>query len=395
MDSVATADRRQNIVTDPVRVMVVDDSVVARGLMTRWVDEDPELAVIASHRNGKLAVADVMRSEPDVIILDIEMPEMDGLTALPLLLKARPGVQIVMASTLTRRNAEISLKALSLGASDYIPKPDGNSSMTTSSDFRRDLVEKVRALGRRCQRRRLPSAPREAVAAHPVARAAVSPSLAGEAVPARRTAASGSFKLRNWSSVMPKALAIGSSTGGPQALAKVMQTLGPGLKGVPVFITQHMPATFTAILAEHLSKASGLVAAEGVDGESVTAGRIYVAPGGKHMLVRKGATGPVIRLSDEPPVNFCKPAVDAMFQSIAEVYGPSVLSAILTGMGSDGARGAVAVADHGGSVVAQDEETSVVWGMPQAAANSGACAAVLPLDELAATLGRVLKGGRP
>lgn len=370
--------------TDPVRVMVVDDAVVARGLMTRWLDADPELAVVETSRTGKLAVDAVERVAPDVIVLDIEMPDMDGLTALPLLLQKRPGVQIVMASTLTRRNAEISLKALSLGAADYLPKPESNSGVSTSSEFRTDLIAKVKALGVRGKR----TARRASMANAPGVRTARPAVPAG---PATNTLG----PMRRWSPAAPRVVVIGSSTGGPQALSKVVTALGVIDVRVPILITQHMPATFTAILAENLSKASGIPAAEGRDGEPVKPGQIYVAPGGKHMIVEPDGLGVRIVLTDGPPVNFCKPAVDPLFESVARNYGPAVLAAVLTGMGNDGGKGALAIANAGGSVIAQDEKTSVVWGMPQAVVEEKACSAVLPIDDVAATIARILKGGRP
>lgn len=386
----AAARTSSNIETDPVRVMVVDDSVVARGLMARWIDEDPSLAVVATHRTGKLAVDHVTECAPDVIVLDIEMPEMDGLTALPLLLKARPGVQVVMASTLTRRNAEISMKALSLGAAEYLPKPESNSGVSTSPEFRRELLEKVKALGTKgkIKARRSPVSKPALVGG---AKAAVAPPPASRHPVAPIVQSS----MRRWSSSAPRIVAIGSSTGGPQALNTLLKELGPAAARVPIVITQHMPATFTAILAENLGKTAGLPAAEGQDGEMLKPGQIYVAPGGKHMVLRSAPGGAVIKLDDSPPVNYCKPAVDIMFDSVAAVYGPAVLAAVLTGMGSDGGKGSVTIADAGGSVIAQDQETSVVWGMPQAVVQEKACAAVLPLDALSATLARILKGGRP
>ncbi|MFK7791192.1 MAG: chemotaxis response regulator protein-glutamate methylesterase [Devosiaceae bacterium] len=372
-------------VTDPVRVMVVDDAVVARGLMARWIDEDPALAVVGTVRTGKIAVDQIEALEPDVVVLDIEMPEMDGLTALPLLLKKRPGVQVVMASTLTMRNAQISLKALSLGAADYLPKPESNSGVSTSPEFRRELVAKVKALGTRGK----------ITARSPHITRADAPARAVPNAPmAIRKASISLGDMRRWSSSVPRVLAIGSSTGGPQALTKVLTTVGPAASRLPIVITQHMPATFTAILAENLGKASGLPAAEGKDGELLKPGHIYVAPGGKHMVVRKDGADAKIELNDAPPVNFCKPAVDPLFDSLAQVFGPSVLAAVLTGMGNDGGDGAVRICDAGGSVIAQDEETSVVWGMPQAVVQKKACCAVLPLDALATKLAKILKGER-
>ena len=387
----------REVVTDPIRVMVVDDSVVIRGLISRWIDEERETAVVATHRNGKLAVEDMERADPDVVILDIEMPEMDGLTALPLMLRKKPSLTVIMASTLTRRNAEISLKALSLGASDYIPKPERNSAISTSADFRREILEKVRVLGRRHRLRRNAMGRVGERVARPVPR---SVDAGRRPIPVRETAtkrragagAAGSMEPRPISAARPRVLAIGSSTGGPQALAELFAAIGPALGAVPVLVVQHMPETFTAILAEHIGKTSGRPAAEAREGEVLQPGRVYVAPGGRHMLLDRAGAGAKIRLDDGPAINFCKPAVDPLFRSVAEVYGRAALGVVLTGMGSDGAKGAVAIADGGGTVLAQDEATSVVWGMPGAAAQAGACAAVLPLDGIGRKIVYLLGG---
>ncbi|MDR3375819.1 MAG: chemotaxis response regulator protein-glutamate methylesterase [Ancalomicrobiaceae bacterium] len=413
--SVAAAASGKAAVTDPVRVMVVDDSVVVRGLIGRWIDEDPALAVVASHRNGKLAVDDVMRSDPDVVVLDVEMPEMDGITALPLLLKQKPNLVIVMASTLTRRNAEISLKCLSLGAADYVPKPESNSRVTTSDEFRNEVVEKVRVLGQRAKARAARTAghpapaqdfralrtlqpqhaPAPVVARTPFSTpAAVAPRASATTMAAGRQGPPG-ITLRPYSNVPPRLLVIGSSTGGPQALTKLFGDIGKAIGNVPVLVTQHMPAAFTAILAEHISKAAGRRAAEGVHGEPLMPGRIYVAPGGKHMVIAKDGGDIVVQLNDLPPVNFCKPAVDPLFQSAVPFYGSAILGTVLTGMGHDGAAGSKTIADAGGSVIAQDEETSVVWGMPGAVAQAGAAAEILPLDQIGPKIVRILGGGRP
>ncbi|WP_128291832.1 protein-glutamate methylesterase/protein-glutamine glutaminase [Afifella aestuarii] len=370
--------------------MVVDDSAFIRGILSRWISEEPDLTLIASHPNGRRAVDDVVRSQPDVAILDIEMPEMDGLQALPLILEKRPGTAVIMASTLTRRGAEVSIRALTLGAADYVPKPDSTNGLLAAADFRHDLISKVRSLGAGVRRGKSFRTPAPATArqtpgasAPAAARAAVIPAAAKPKV-----------RLRPASMSAVRALAIGSSTGGPQALTRFFTDAGSALTTIPVFVTQHMPPTFTTILAEHIAKASGRPAAEGIDGEPVRPGHIYVAPGGKHMLVAKSNGTTVIKLSDAPPVNFCKPAVDPMFQSIADVYGSATLALVLTGMGSDGAKGATIIADGGGAVIAQDEASSVVWGMPGATAEVGACSEILPITEIGPRVVRRISGGR-
>ncbi len=378
---------------DQIRVMIVDDSAIVRGLVSRWLEEEQDFAVVATHRHGRLAAQDMTQSRPDVVILDIEMPEMDGLTALPLLLKAKPDTVVLVASTLSQRGAETSLRALALGAADYVPKPDPTGRLATSADFRRELVEKVRHLGQRVRTRsaaglRLPLG---APAAKP---ATPAPAPATPAFQPRPQPPRGTEKLRPYTGIPARVLCIGSSTGGPQALMQFLQGAGQALARLPVLIVQHMPPTFTTILAQHLGRTANREAAEGVDGEPLAAGRIYVAPGGRHMLVEKVGEKPVIRLSDAPPVHFCRPAVDPMFESVARVFGSAALGVILTGMGSDGAKGALAIADAGGNVIAQNEATSVVWGMPGAAIAAGACAGVLPIEDIGPRVSQLIVGGR-
>jgi two-component system chemotaxis response regulator CheB len=378
---------------DPIRVMVVDDAVVVRGLVSRWIEEEPGLQVVASLRTGRQAVDQVERANPDVVILDVEMPELDGLSALPLLLEKKRDLVVIMASTLTRRNAEVSLKALSYGAADYIPKPGTNREVTTSGTFRRELIEKIRQLGGR-RRRRDGIQPRRTIT-EARGRAAVE-ARAGLETPAvvTPTSAQAAIKLRPFSTIMPRVLLIGSSTGGPQALTGLVSRLTPVIDRTPVLITQHMPPTFTTILAEHLARASGRPAREPADGELIAPATIYLAPGGRHMRAVRRQGQPVIALDDGPPVNFCKPAVDPLFQSATEIWSNAILALILTGMGHDGTQGAATVVAHGGSVIAQDEATSVVWGMPGSAANAGLCSAVLPIDQIAPKIVRLFQGDR-
>lgn len=389
--------------------MIVDDSSLIRRILTGWFNESPDFKIVAAHSNGRRAADDIGRTQPDVVILDIEMPEMDGLTALPLILERKPGTAVIVASTLSRRGAEVSLKALTLGASDYLTKPD-TGDVSSAQQFRDDLMEKARQLGQRAKKRtslRVPRAERPtappAVSAPGPTVAAPSPATAPSAAPAPAAlrdvayhrAPSVAPKLRAYSRLPPRIVAIGSSTGGPQALSQVFADLGPAMNAVPVVIAQHMPPTFTAILAEHIAKVANRRTSEGVDGEPLLPGRIYVAPGGKHMLVAKAeGGGSIIRLSDAPPVNFCKPAVDPLFESVASLYGNTTLGIVLTGMGSDGARGADVIAKAGGSIIAQDEATSVVWGMPGATVAIGACADILPLVEIGRKAARILSGGR-
>jgi two-component system, chemotaxis family, protein-glutamate methylesterase/glutaminase len=383
--SVTSASTRQ----EPLRVMVVDDSVVIRGLISRWISSEPDMVVAASLRTGLDAVNQVERVNPDVAVLDIEMPELDGISALPQLLAKKRNLIIIMASTLTRRNAEISFKALSLGASDYIPKPESTREATAAETFHHDLIQKIRSLGAKVRR----STPM--TSSPPLA-----PSLdrPRDPSPASRPApcpvAQPQLMRRAFSMQAPRALLIGSSTGGPQALMTLVAEIGAVIDRFPVLITQHMPPTFTTILAEHLARASHRPAHEAIDGEIVKPGTIYLAPGGRHMRVVRHGVEAAIALDDGPPVNFCKPAVDPLFTSAIDVWQGSVMAVVLTGMGSDGMRGGKDIVAAGGSVIAQDEATSVVWGMPGAAANAGICAAILPLNQIAPKLVRLFSGDR-
>ena len=364
--------------------MVVDDSVVIRGLISRWIASEPDMVVAASLRTGLDAVNQIERVNPDVAVLDIEMPELDGISALPQLLAKKRNLIIIMASTLTRRNAEISFRALSLGASDYIPKPESTREATAAETFHHDLIQKIRSLGAKLRRN------------VPASTSPLAPDRGREppARPALAPVAQAQLMRRAFSMQAPRALLIGSSTGGPQALMTLVTEIGPVIDRFPVLITQHMPPTFTTILAEHLARSSHRPAHEAIDGEIVKAGQIYLAPGGRHMRVARHATDAVIALDDGPPVNFCKPAVDPLFTSAIDVWQGGVLAVVLTGMGSDGMRGGKEIVAAGGSVIAQDEASSVVWGMPGAAANAGICAAILPLNQIAPKLVRLFSEDR-
>jgi two-component system, chemotaxis family, protein-glutamate methylesterase/glutaminase len=336
----------------------------------------------AAQRNGQEAVENFSRSDPDLVVLDIEMPVLDGLETLPLLLAKKPDVTVIISSTVTRRNAELGIKALQLGAADYINKPETNREMTLSPEFRRDLISRIRALGRR----RFEKLGR-----------VTKPTLvvSNTAEPVRAAQPQPQFRLRPYSSVPPRVVVIGSSTGGPQALQVLLRGLAPTLTKLPVLITQHMPPTFTTILAEHVGRATGRPAHEGQHGEPLLAGTIYVAPGAHHMLVDGSSGEARIAINEDPPIRFCKPSVDPLFATAAATFGAGTLALVLTGMGADGADGAAIVADAGGTVIAQDETTSVIWGMPGAAAEAGVCADILPLDTIAARVNELAGGGRP
>jgi two-component system chemotaxis response regulator CheB len=383
MSIVVTAAKPLIAVDRPIRVMIVDDAIVARRLQARWIAAEPDMMVAACLCTGRQAVEKVDECDPDVVVLDIDMPELDGISALPLLLRKRRDLVVIMASTLTRRSAEISLRALALGAADYVPKPEAAPDASLSAAFQRELIDKIRHLGRRGR------------SIHPekTAPATSRPVPIIERPPSHAEVES--FRLRPFASSIPRALLIGSSTGGPQALTSLVGQIGATMERAPVLITQHMPPTFTTVLAEHLTRVCGRSVREAEHDEPVVAGSVYVAPGGRHMRIRRGRDGaPTIALGDDPPINFCKPSVDPMLSAAAEVWGAAGLALILTGMGADGTSGAADVAAAGGTVIAQDEASSVVWGMPRAVAQAGLCSAVLPLSQVAARINSLFAGDR-
>lgn len=346
------------------RVMLVEDSAVVRGMVRKWLDAVDGIEVVATALNGQVAINTVVDAAPDIIILDIEMPVMDGITALPTLLRLAPSAKVLMASTLTNRNAQITLRALGLGATDYVAKPsfvkDGNSAR---DNFRDELIVKVQALSG------VQNSPKlSATAGQPWT---------------PMPAATDNFTLRKISKFSPRILAFGSSTGGPQALTKTFESLKGHLHKIPVVVAQHMPPTFTRLLADKLSACADIKGGEAEHGQELLPGHLYLAPGGHHMRLERVGTVIKVVLDNGPAINHCRPAVDPMFESVAKIYGNSALGVVLTGMGSDGARGALQIADAGGSILVQDEPTSVVWGMPGATAQIGAAAEVLPLEKIA------------
>jgi two-component system chemotaxis response regulator CheB len=368
--------------------MLVDDSAVIRGMLHRWLSEDPECQVVGSYNNGYQAVRHVKSCGAEIVILDIEMPVMDGLTALPQLIREVPNIQVLMASTLTRRNADISMRALSMGAVDYLPKPESASKGSTPAEFQRALLLKVKAIGAALRNGRRTRAPLY----RPGAADTAGDSIGSAKTAIRPANAAKLIELRAASKRRPDILAIGSSTGGPQALFTLLGQLKDALN-IPVVITQHMPPTFTAILAEHIHAVTGLPAREAVEGHPLRNNEILVAPGNYHMtIVRKGADR-VAHLDQNPQVNFCRPAVDPLFESIAAIYGPTALAVVLTGMGHDGRDGGRKLVEAGGTIFAQDEKSSVVWGMPGAVAEAGLCSAVVPLSGMAQQIKRFLQGG--
>ncbi|MGN6424690.1 MAG: protein-glutamate methylesterase/protein-glutamine glutaminase [Asticcacaulis sp.] len=380
----------------PLKVMIVDDSAVVRGLISRWLEQEPDMVLAGLAIDGAKGVEKVREIQPDVLILDIEMPNMGGLEALPKLLAAKPGLKVLMASTLTTRGANVTIRALELGAADYIPKPD-STRIGGADGFRTELLTKIRAL---CGRTRQWPTPPGAAAPAPekpatLERPASAPSAFTPAPrPVAAPAAPVVLRPRSTGPKRIDALFVGASTGGPPALRNFLMGLGPDWK-LPVLIVQHMPATFTAILAEHLDKALPQRVVEAKDGMNIESRTIYIAPGDWHMTV-KGPLGlPTIKLDQGPQINWCRPAVDPLFRSAADIYGNHALGVVLTGMGHDGRDGAKALVDVNASVLAQDEATSVVWGMPGAVAEAGLAELIKPIPALSAACKAFARGERP
>lgn len=361
------------------RVMLVDDSVVVRGLLRQIIEKDPALQVVATAINGKNAIEQYQKNRPDVVLMDIEMPEMTGIEALKHILAIDPDAKIIMCSSLTQSGAAMTMTALQLGAIDCLAKPT-SSTVEKGGSFESQLLIKLRGLGKKVDEQTAENAKKSKIPAF---------GHVDDKAP---------IVLRPYPSSIsrPQVLAIGSSTGGPKALTDVLSSINKNMD-IPILITQHMPPGFTKLLAENLEKHAGIPAHEGANEMLIKPGNIYVAPGGKHMTIEKRTSGKFIVLDDGPMVNHCKPAVDVMFRSILKAYGNNILSLILTGMGEDGMNSAreIVDADPKNILVAQDRESSVVWGMPGAAARAGICHSVLPLGQIPGALNQLINGRIP
>ena len=348
-----------------IRILVVDDSVVIRKLLSETLSGDRALEVVATASDGRIALAKIPQLKPDLITLDIEMPVMDGLETLAAVRKLYPKLPVIMFSTLTEHGAAATLDALALGASDYATKPSNTGSPAVAIErIRAELIPKIKALCGVAPLKLLP-------------------------LPGSRPA----VKVRVKSNPRIEIVAIGTSTGGPNALAEVLPRIPNGFP-VPIVVVQHMPPIFTRLLAERLASRSAIPVEEGRAGEILSPGHAWIAPGNFHMKVIRAGLTPRLNLNQGPPENSCRPAVDVLFRSVAAAYGANVLGVVMTGMGSDGMRGGKEIVAAGGNVIAQDEASSVVWGMPGAAANAGICAAILPLDQIAPKLVRLFSGDR-
>lgn len=344
-------------------VLVIDDSAVVRGILSKLIDKQDDMTIVGTAANGKIGVAKASQLEPDIVILDIEMPVMTGLEAVVEIRRNHPKLPVVMFSTLTSSGAEVTMRCMRAGATDFALKPSSNSEIILSMEtVLNDLLNKIRSIvGVKRHAPERPSAP-----------------VKSSATKVTRLA--------------PQAVVIGSSTGGPAALELVLSGISRPLP-VPTFIVQHMPPVFTKALADRLDRKVASHVVEAEDGQIAEAGTCYIAPGAAHLRLERAGASTKISLFDGPPVNSCKPSVEPLFESAAKIYGPRVIAAIFTGMGADGVDGSGILANLGSHVLAQDEASCVVYGMPRAVVEAGHATEVLPLDQMARRLDTLASGG--
>ena len=356
-----------------VRLLITDDAAFVRKLVQTSLEADPRIEIAGVAANGRICITKIPEVHPDVVVLDVEMPEMDGFATLGEIRKLYPTLPVILFSSLTEHGATVTLDALALGASDYVTKPPATiGGLAAAADYiRATLGPKVIALGHRYRRQAIGAPP--APAPQPTTPALLPPPTRGGTV---------------------DVLVIGASTGGPNAVQTFLEGLFPRIN-VPILLVQHMPPVFTRLFAERLGRIPGCKAREAIDGEPIIPGTVLVAPGNQHLEVSGSATAPRVRLTQAPPENSCRPAVDVLFRSAATVWGGNTLGVVLTGMGMDGLRGSEVIRKAGGNVLVQDEATSIVWGMPGSIANSGLADAVLPIGELAPEVLRRLRRVRP
>lgn len=351
------------------RVLIIDDAVVVRRLVSDCLAQDPNIEVVGTAPDGQIGLAKIEQLNPDLVTLDIEMPVLDGLQTLAAIRKKYLRLPVIMFSTLTERGASATIDALELGASDYVTKPTNVGSVGVAMQrVREQLIPKIKALCRQA------------------------PARPGIVMPSAAAGGGRGLSARPGPLGAVDVVAIGVSTGGPNALATVFPALAKDFP-VPIVMVQHMPPMFTRLLAERLEVISPVRVREGEAGALVRPGEAWVAPGGFHLEVERTSTGVLLRLHNGPPENSCCPAVDVLFRSVARVYGPRVLSIVLTGMGQDGLRGCECVREAGGQVIVQDEASSVVWGMPRAVTEAGLADQILPLSEIAGEINRRVQAG--
>jgi two-component system chemotaxis response regulator CheB len=380
-----------------MRILIADDSSVTRRIVSEALNMEVDMEIVATAQDGEEAIAYFKAQRPDVVLLDVDMPTISGIEALKAIRALNDSVPVIMFSTLTVKGGEATLDALAAGATDYAPKPTGAGHLDKALAYlKQEVVPKVRLWGNRYKMRQEKSA-QMAPSVKPNKEITVS--SAATAGPAR---GSSSFTVASSKPIVtaPTArkrsgpvsiLAIGASTGGPNALAELISLL-PGDLGVPVVIVQHMPPVFTQLLAERLDRTSRLTVKEGYDGAVLRAGEAWVAPGDFHMVVSREGTETLLRTNKNTPENSCRPAVDVLFRSVAEVYGGNTLAVVLTGMGRDGTAGCQVLSKVGAGILVQDEASSVVWGMPRSVAEAGLADSVLNLKDIAAAITTRIRG---
>lgn len=348
-------------------VVIADGSVVVQGLFARWLGDSGQFHVAAVAGDAETALAHTARHRPDILVFDLGMGGGCPTTVLPQILERSPHTSILLAATLNEHTTRLALECMTKGALDLVAKPDSRKGLPLTLDFRSEFLLKLDGIAE----------------AHP-------------SVPKRRLAetAPGPVNLRHIVSTLPRYLVIGASTGGPRAVAKVLQDMGDSLPFVTTAIVQHMPPLFTASFAEQMAAETGCPAREPHDGERLAPGTIYIAPGGRHLGIDRRLGHIVARVSDDPPVRFCRPAVDVLFADAARHLGPAALGLVLTGMGSDGTEGASALRQAGAAVIAQDEFSSTIWGMPGSVVRARLASAVLPLDQIGGALSHLFAGER-
>lgn len=342
-----------------IRILLIDDSVVVRKVLAEILARDPEILVVGSAANGSIGLAKIPQLNPDLVVLDLEMPEMDGLETLTRLRRVYPKLPVIMFSSLTERGAVATLQALEFGANDYVTKPSTQVS-NAGQYISEQLIPKIKALWAKVNLTGLPALVPPVSNGH-------QPLIKKQVPPAHRRV---------------DIVAIGVSTGGPNALALVIPEI-PKDFPVPIVIVQHMPPIFTKMLAESLARKSQVAVVEAQSGDYLHPGGVWIAPGDFHMVVGQGVRGVRIELNQGPPENSCRPAVDPLFRSVAQVYGYHSLGVVMTGMGQDGLNGSELIQAAQGQVWAQDEATSVVWGMPGFVSKAGLADKIIPLDQIA------------
>ncbi len=367
----------------PLRILVVDDTIIYRKVVSDILDELPDVEVVGVAHNGKIALSKISFLKPDLLTLDIEMPEMNGIEVLDHIKKGNLPTGAIVLSTLTQNGADMTMRALDLGAFDFIPKPEGTSLAENKVIIKRTLSPMLKAFARRLEIKNILQGGATSPLEKPPSQVHV------KSYPPTVTERMSAISREKRHSEI---VAIGVSTGGPTALARVMANFPAGI-GVPILIVQHMPPMFTQSLAKSLNAKCPLEVKEAKDGEVIRTDIAYLAPGGKQMRIAAGLDGKerIIRITNDPPVNSCKPSIDYLFNSIAQYYVARTTGVIMTGMGSDGVNGLKLLKKNGATIIAQDEASCVVYGMSKEAVESGVTDIVAPLDMIAAEIMRTIK----